>query len=213
MILIWIWEITRELENLSRFCMDFCSYLCEPPRTDLMNERNDDPTENPANFKTRPVALPGFSIRPMTPGDLKTVARIERAVHVAPWTVQNIEEELEKSFCRFWLMTDDETDEVVAGYITFWVMMEECHILNVVSDLAFRGRGVAKFLVRKAIAEAEKSGCKRVILEVRKSNAAALGLYQTLGFTISHVRKAFYSNQEDAYSMILDLSDESQNSF
>ncbi len=178
-----------------------------------MNERNDDPTENPENFKIHQVAVPGFSIRPMTPSDLKTVAQMERALHVAPWTVHNIEDELGKSFCRFWLMTDDETDEVIAGYITFWLILEECHILNVVSGLAFRGKGVAKFLVRKAIAEAAKSGCKRVILEVRKSNAAAIGLYQTLGFTISHVRKAFYSNNEDAYSMIFDLSSESQNSF
>ena len=160
-----------------------------------------------------PVGLPGYSIRPVTEDDVSAIAQIENTVHVAPWTEANIFEELGKPFGRFLLMTDDETDEVVAGYICYWMMMEEAHILNVATDLPFRGKGVAKFLVRKAIQEAQQKEIKRVILEVRKSNEAAIGLYQTLGFTISHVRKAFYSNGEDAYSMALELNDAMQISF
>jgi ribosomal protein S18 acetylase RimI-like enzyme len=36
---------------------------------------------------------------------------------------------------------------------------------------------------------------------VRKSNASAIALYQGLGFVITHVRKGFYSDGEDAYQM------------
>ena len=178
-----------------------------------MTEFSDDPAGNPQNDKTIPVSIPGWSIRPVSEDDVPTLAQIEARVHVAPWTKENFESEMKKPFCNLLVMTDDETDEQIAGYITYWTLLEDCHILNVATDLPYRGRGIAKLLVRKAIQDALQKGSKRVILEVRKSNQAAIGLYQTLGFTISHVRKAFYSNGEDAYSMSLDLTGSQEISF
>ncbi|MGK5085153.1 ribosomal protein S18-alanine N-acetyltransferase [Bdellovibrionota bacterium FG-1] len=159
--------------------------------------------ENPAAPARTQPNLPGYSLRPVTEDDLAEILRIESAVHRAPWNQENFRAELTKPYAQFWVMTDDETDSVIAGYINFWIMLEECHILNVATDLSFRRRGLAKLMVRRAVDEAQQKDIKKVLLEVRKSNAAAIALYQGLGFSITHVRKSFYSDGEDAYQMAL----------
>ena len=150
-------------------------------------------------------ALEGWSIRPATESDLSRLVEMEGRLHPAPWSEPNFRGELEKPYSRLVLYTDDETDEVISSYICYWVMMDECQIHNVVVDLPYRGLGLAKRLIRHALNEAMKSGAKRALLEVRKSNLPAIQLYQGLGFLITHIRKGFYSNGEDAYQMSLSL--------
>jgi len=53
-----------------------------------------------------------------------------------------------------------------------------------------------------------KSGAKRCLLEVRASNAAARGLYRSLGFQVDGVRKNYYpaaTGREDALLMSREL--------
>lgn len=150
-------------------------------------------------------ALPLVSIRPVTPDDLDRVLAIEGRVHLAPWTKANFEGEWMKPYSTTWVVTDDETDADVFGYATFWAMDESVEILNIAVDLPHRGLGIAKMLLQQIIREALKKGAKRLILDVRKSNLPATGLYQRAGFVITQYRKAFYSNGEDAYHMVLEL--------
>lgn len=70
------------------------------------------------------------------------------------------------------------------------------------------GQGLAKKMIRQAAQTALTKGIKKVTLEVRKSNASAIQLYQGLRFVITHVKKGFYSNGEDAYQMVLLLEDQ-----
>ncbi len=146
-----------------------------------------------------------FSLRPATEEDLSKIGKIERQAHLAPWTEENFRQELEKPFSHILVMTDDETDSMIAGYIVFWFMYEDCHILDLAVDLPYRGLGFARQMVRQAVTLAEKKGLYKIFLEVRKTNHAAIQLYQSLNFTITHVHKSFYSNGEDAYQMTLDL--------
>ncbi|MCM2278198.1 MAG: ribosomal protein S18-alanine N-acetyltransferase [Oligoflexia bacterium] len=149
-----------------------------------------------------------FSLRPAVEDDLSKVIEIENQVHVAPWTLDHFKSELEKPYSQVLVMTDDDTDSIVAGYIVFWVMGEEAHILNVAVGLPHRSKGMARQMIQRAVSTALGKGCKKVILEVRKSNMAAIQLYQSANFTIVHVRKGAYSNGEDAYEMALFLDDE-----
>lgn len=152
---------------------------------------------------------PSFSIRPGTEDDISKIVEIERAVHVAPWTEEHFQAELQKPFSLTLVMTDDETDEIIAGYLVAWKMFEEVQILNVAVAPSFQRRGFAKALIRKIISMAMSEGLKQVILDVRKSNVPAIQLYQSIGFTIRQVRKNAYSNGEDAYEMALSLQGES----
>lgn len=144
----------------------------------------------------------GFSIRPATSDDFEQILTIERAAYPFPWTQQAFLEELQKPFSKFLVLTDDATDSVVSGYVVFWMLFDEVHLLNVAVAQEWKGLGIGKLLVRQAMNEAIHKEFKRIFLEVRKSNQAAIGLYQKLGFFIDHVKKNFYENGEDAYFMV-----------
>lgn len=149
-----------------------------------------------------------FSLRPATPDDVKALVEIEKRVHVAPWTEDHFLGELQKPYSQVLVLTDDETDEKIAGYVVYWLMLDDCQILNIATDLPFRGLGHAQAMVREAGKAAIKKGLKLMSLEVRKTNLPAIQLYQKLGFTISSIRKGFYANGEDAYQMSIPLIDD-----
>jgi ribosomal-protein-alanine N-acetyltransferase len=60
-------------------------------------------------------------------------------------------------------------------------------------------------LLRRLIQYVMRKGGESVVLEVRKGNATAVGLYQGLGFVILHTVPKFYPDGEDAYSMLFKL--------
>ncbi|MBI3555100.1 MAG: ribosomal protein S18-alanine N-acetyltransferase [Deltaproteobacteria bacterium] len=149
-----------------------------------------------------------FSVRPATEDDLAAILDIERRCYPAPcvpWTADAFRGEIQKQFSHFLVLTDDETDSVIAGYIVYWLLFDECHILNVAIHPDWRGQAFGTRLIRNAINDAVKKEVKRVFLEVRKSNAGAVALYQKLGFFVDHIKSAFYENGEDCYFMILYL--------
>jgi ribosomal-protein-alanine N-acetyltransferase len=150
-----------------------------------------------------------FTLRPISTDDIQPILEIEKRVHVSPWTEDNFQSELTKPYSHFLVMTDDETDSKIAGYIIYWVLFDDCQILNIVVDLPFRGLGMAKKMIRQAAQDAIKKGIKKLSLEVRKSNDPAIQLYQKLRFVITQVRRNFYSNGEDAYQMVLYLDESS----
>jgi len=82
------------------------------------------------------------------------------------------------------------------------------HLLDLAVDEASRRRGVGRELVARVLGEARESGARLVLLEVRRSNAAAIALYRSAGFTENGVRRGYYSdNGEDALEMSLELSE------
>ncbi|MEK6705914.1 MAG: ribosomal protein S18-alanine N-acetyltransferase [Bdellovibrionota bacterium] len=147
-----------------------------------------------------------FSCRAATEEDIPKITEIERRVQHdkwKPWSKENFITEFNKPYCNLLVMTDDETDNKIAGFIVFWIMFRECEILNLAVDFPYRGLGVAKELIRQAVSIAMKKDITKILLEVRKSNTPAIQLYQTLKFVITNIRKGFYSDGEDAYQMAL----------
>lgn len=158
--------------------------------------------------RSAPDVTQKFSLRPATDDDLPAILGIEHDSYPSPWTEQHFRAERVKPYARFLVLTDDETDTEVAGYIVYWMLFDEAQILNVAVGLNHRGQGFGKQLVSQAVREALKGGLKRVTLEVRKSNAAAIRLYSSLGFRVGSERKRFYSDGEDALQMEVDLTGE-----
>jgi ribosomal-protein-alanine N-acetyltransferase len=99
----------------------------------------------------------------------------------------------------------DGHDRTVIGYIIFWLVEDEMHILNLAVAPVFRREKVARKLVLAAIKRAFYKGAKRAFLEVRASNSAAQKLYSGLGFTGTSVRRDYYDMPpEDAVIMVLE---------
>lgn len=149
------------------------------------------------------IDLPTTSMRPATEDDLGQLVAIEKRVHVAPWDEAGFSSEWEKPYSQTWVLTDDETDSKIFGYVIFWTIGDAIEILNIAVDLDSRGLGYAKKMLHQVIREALRVSAKHLMLDVRKSNLPAVGLYQRAGFAITQYRKAFYTNGEDAYHMVL----------
>jgi ribosomal-protein-alanine N-acetyltransferase len=99
------------------------------------------------------------------------------------------------------------------GYLIFWVVLDEMHILNLAVHPEHRRRGIARRLLAEGLAQARTLGAELAWLEVRTSNLAAQALYKSFGFKEVGRRRRYYDDtQEDALLLTLDWSEDGNNS-
>jgi ribosomal-protein-alanine N-acetyltransferase len=130
--------------------------------------------------------------------DLGPIIGIERASFSVPWTEDMFRGELQNSqVSSIWILKD--AGGRVVAFCCVWFVVDELHINNLAVTPDCRGQGLATELLRRVMAEAAVRGAERVTLEVRRSNLAAVNLYQKLDFLVAGVRPAYYSEPvEDA---------------
>jgi ribosomal-protein-alanine acetyltransferase len=85
----------------------------------------------------------------------------------------------------------------VAAFAAGHIVSDEAEILNVAVDPLERKQGVASQLVRSLIERLSAAGAKKIFLEVRESNRAAIRLYQKLGFHEAGRRRGYYRNPDE----------------
>ena len=150
---------------------------------------------------------------PMQESDLDEVLELEQASFTEPWTRKMFLGELQGNPFATNLVAraGDNGDGAglpggaLLGYVMFWVVFEELHMMNLAVRPEVRRLGIARRLVRHALATGASRGVRMVLLEVRASNAAAIALYQGLGFVRKDVRRGYYDNpREDAVIMVLE---------
>ncbi|MFZ2510054.1 MAG: ribosomal protein S18-alanine N-acetyltransferase, partial [Gordonia sp. (in: high G+C Gram-positive bacteria)] len=93
----------------------------------------------------------------------------------------------------------------VAGYAGISVLgaagAHECEVHTIAVAPEFRGRGSGRALLAELLRVADGYAAP-VFLEVRTDNAAAIGLYESVGFTVAGVRRNYYQpSGADAYTM------------
>jgi len=135
----------------------------------------------------------------MTAAELDAVLAIESDSYPHPWNTAHFLDEI-NSLHSFPLVAMNE-DGALLGYICPMLVLDEGHILNVAVGIPFRGKHVGKMLVEHVLTECRILGASFVSLEVRVSNAAAIALYERLGFIVTGRRKHYYENGEDAILM------------
>jgi [ribosomal protein S18]-alanine N-acetyltransferase len=148
-----------------------------------------------------------FSIRDAAPDDLDSIMEIESRSFPKPWSREQFLSEMSVPFSKVWVMTDDETDQIVSSYLCFRMQAEACSVLTIAVALEFRGQGHAEKLLRKMVAWVVREEYPQIVLEVRASNRSAQSLYEKLGFKKNSSRPSFYSDGEDALIYVLKTSD------
>jgi ribosomal-protein-alanine N-acetyltransferase len=130
--------------------------------------------------------------------DIAGIAMIERSSFADPWSERSFSEMLLHPAAIFLVATDDASD-VPRGYLITVSVADEAEILNIAVAETDRGNGIGGMLLDAAIEQVRRRGAGTVFLEVRESNAAALALYNSRGFTQRFRRSAYYRNPvEDA---------------
>lgn len=136
--------------------------------------------------------------RPMHRSDLPVVLEIERDSYEFPWSEGIFRDCLRMGYSS-WVVTNT-LDEVLAyGLMSY--AMDEAHILNLCVESGSRRGGIGGYLLQHLLAEARQREVDWVLLEVRRSNQAAIELYQNAGFHEIGERRNYYpahNGREDA---------------
>lgn len=135
-----------------------------------------------------------IEIRKIDAFSAKLASELEKETFSSPWDEKSILAEASRGY--FIAAFDND---VFLGYAGALSVLDECDICNVAVKADFRGRGVGKALVNDIIDFAKETKKSVVMLEVRRSNAPAVSLYEKLGFVKVGERKNFYDfPREDA---------------
>jgi ribosomal-protein-alanine N-acetyltransferase len=109
--------------------------------------------------------------------------------------------ELERPWAKIWVARTAPALPPV-GWALTWRAADELHLLDLAVAPEARRAGVGRCLLTHVVDAAREDGAAVALLEVRASNAPAIGLYRSVGFSETSVRRAYYSdNGEDAVVM------------
>ena len=144
-------------------------------------------------------AAPGFETRQLAAADAEAFSQLRREVTAANPSAMGLtlEEELTRPIQRFREQLSYAQPNAVFGAFVQGELIgtagvawpsrlpSSCHKVNlwgVFVSPRFRGRGIARALVQRAMAHAWADGVRRVNLTVFVPNVAAVRLYESLGF-------------------------------
>ena len=126
-------------------------------------------------------------VRRLTLGDLDAIEAIERA-YPTPWSRSMFAGELAKpssiSLGAF------EPEGALVGYLIISRYVDAWHVMNIAVAPSRRRQGIAATLLASLFDTTGDDESRGYTLEVRVSNAAAIRLYERLGFRPRGVRAA-----------------------
>lgn len=130
--------------------------------------------------------------------DLDGVIDVEAASFFRPTSREWYVKELQRpDVCYIYVVRT--ADVRVAGFCAFWRIADQIHINNLAIRPELRGHGLGRALLDRVLQEAAAMAAPSATLEVRRSNAAALRLYERAGFRVTGVRPNYYTHPvEDA---------------
>ena len=123
--------------------------------------------------------------------EIEEIARLEQEIFPDPWSLTALRDTWNQKQAQIlgaWL------DGQMAGYVIVYFAADESEIARIAVDEKFRRQGVAGALLDEMERVLAGKGIARLMLDVRKSNAAALRFYLSRGFKEDGVRKNFYTN-------------------
>ena len=144
-----------------------------------------------------------LELRQLALVDLRAIEAIERRSYPTPWSRSMFAGELAKpsSICIGAFEADVE-DGKLCGYLVVSRYVDAWHVMNIAVDPDQRGRGIATMLLERLFELTADDARRGYTLEVRVSNATAIGLYERLGFESRGIRRGYYTdNREDALIM------------
>ena len=160
-------------------------------------------------------SLAELSFLPMQIADLDEVLGIEAVSHLHPWTRGNFIDSLAAGHWAYCIRPQVEQaikgsyldPSVLWAYCILFPAVDELHLLNITVSPKLRKLGLGSRIMTSIESVSAQQNIPRIILEVRPSNAAAIGLYHKLGYEQIGIRKNYYpaspesGGREDAVVM------------
>jgi ribosomal-protein-alanine N-acetyltransferase len=134
------------------------------------------------------IPRPELAWRPLREGDIAYVAALEAQIHAAPWTTGNFRDALAAGYST----RAGEREGRIVAYGVLMLAPGEAQILNLSVVPDARREGLGRTLLRQFVDDALWLNAGQIFLEVRATNVAAIGLYETEGFMPVARRLAYY---------------------
>ena len=146
-----------------------------------------------------------WQLAPMQRAQLPLVMDVEKRAYEFPWT-EGIFTDCLKVGYSAWVVQSPAGD--VLAYSVMSMAVGEAHLLNLCVAPEYQGQGLARFLLTHLLSIARAAHMTQMLLEGRKSNKPALGLYESVGFEKLGLRKGYYpahGGREDAWVLGLQI--------
>lgn len=137
-----------------------------------------------------------LQIVPMGAEHIDAIAALERECFSDPWPAEILRAELSNPL-SLWRVA--RCRDATVGYVGSQSVPDEADMMNLAVAPSFRHLGIGRALTEALCDALAKNGIRWLTLEVRVSNAPALGLYEKLGFVPVGRRPRYYFHPaEDA---------------
>ncbi|OOZ41415.1 ribosomal-protein-alanine N-acetyltransferase [Solemya pervernicosa gill symbiont] len=147
------------------------------------------------------VDNPAMGMRLMQLDDIEAVFAIEIRAHSHPWTEGILRDCLRVGY-GCWVY--EEAGEIL-GFAIFSFAAGEAHLLNLCVKPEHQGEGLGRKIINHMLTVVRRLDVDTILLEVRESNAAAIHLYDSLGFNEIGQRRNYYpagDGKEDALVLV-----------
>ena len=134
-----------------------------------------------------------FGLRPMARDDVARVAAIEAESFATPWSEAAFASELDIPFSRAIVGHPSDRPDEIAGYVVWWRVADEIHLLDLAVASDFRRAGLARLLAQRVLDDARDVAARMTTLEVAEDNVPARRLYEKLGFVVVLTRRDYYA--------------------
>ena len=145
-----------------------------------------------------------FVIEKAAAADLSAIAAAEKICFSDPWSENALAETLASPAAVFLAAREagEGTGGALLGYGIIYCLPGEGEILNLAVLPEARRRGIGRALLSALIDEGKRRAALVFYLDVRRSNSAAIALYEGQGFVPVGLRKRYYTHPaEDAVEM------------
>ena len=126
--------------------------------------------------------------------DISAVSEMELRMFAQPWTESSIGHYMDSGNMIFIVAKHliPGKEPKLAGYMALLRTLDEADLVSIAVDEDYRNMGIARELLDIGYDMALEAGVRLIHLEVRKSNEAAICLYESEGFRKDGIRKNFY---------------------
>ncbi|MGN0655511.1 MAG: ribosomal protein S18-alanine N-acetyltransferase [Ruminiclostridium sp.] len=125
--------------------------------------------------------------------EIEAITKLERLCFESCWDSAAITAQMNSPCCISVLW--QEAGEPV-GYALGNIVCDEAELYRIAVVPTNRKTGTGTKILQRFIADCKKRGAKKVFLEVRSRNTAAIGLYEKLGFSRLAIRKGYYGDDD-----------------
>lgn len=157
-------------------------------------ERERREKQDPRTVRSTPSSAAKIVYRRMKPEDVPAVSRLEQETFSMPWSEKDFLDMVEKEDARYYVA---EREGQLLGCCGLLMIAGEGNITNVMVAPWARNQGIGTEMLRHLLSEGSREGMTAYTLEVRVSNAAAIHVYEKLGFVSEGIRPGFYERPEE----------------